>query len=294
MSRDGASHAKLQSPLGSERRTYPPPTRRKMKEQSTSVPTPARPRSEKEWQGFHFAAYSLVIEKVWDLPLARKRPSGGNTEKIQTTVGEIYLSLANCHIEIEYWGGCDMTITTETEELVLEGMPFHRDVLNALLRLRSDGVDPFAADWFWYDRDSVRDTPQCSYSFFVVHNDRIVRENISFSDYDSYDYARFGFDPSIFRVGDNSKLIWRNDTAWEDARIRFWYRKFYTETLRGRLMVLRDDEPALYENQYHRGAITTDILSRIFPIFLKLLSKIHVLLWVLIVLGVLILVRLWR
>jgi len=265
-----------------------------MKKESTSVPTSARPRSEKEWEGFHFAAYSLVIEKVWDLPLTRKRPSGGNTEKIQTTVGEIYLSLANCHIEIDNWSGCDMTITTETEKLVLDGMPFHRDVLQALLGLRSEGIDPFAADWFWYDRDSVRDTPQCSYSFFVVHHDRIVRENISFSDYDSYDYARFGFDPSIFRVGDISPSIWRNDTAWEDARVRFWYRKFYTETLRGQLMVLRDDKPALYEHQYHRGAVTTEILSRNIPIFLNLLSRIQILLWILIVLGGLVLIHLWR
>jgi hypothetical protein len=117
---------------------------------------------------------------------------------------------------------------------------------------------------------------------------------MSFSDYDSYDYARFGFDPSIFRVADSFKSTWRNDAAWEDARIRFWYRKFYSETRRGQLMVLRDDASALYENQYHRGAVTTDILSRNFPIFLELLSKIHVLLWVLIVLGGLILIRPWR
>jgi len=265
-----------------------------MKNQPAPLPAPARPRSEKEWDGFRFAAYSLVLEKVWNLPLTRKCPIDGKTQEIQTTVGEIYKSLANRQTEVESWAGCDMIITTETEKLVLDGMPFHRDVLQALLGFRSEGVDPFAADWFWYDRDSVRDTPQCSYNFFVVHHDRIVRENISFSDYDSYDYARFGFDPFIFRIGDNSKSIWRNDTAWEDARIRFWYRKFYTETLRGRLMVLRDDEPALHENQYHRGAVTTDILSRNFPIFLKLLSKTHVLLWVLTVLGVLILIRLWR
>jgi hypothetical protein len=166
-----------------------------MKNQPAPVPTPACPHSEKEWEGFHFAAYSLVIEKVWGLPLTRKRPVDGNTEKIPTTVGEIYDSVANCHIEIECWAGCDMTITTETEKLFLDGMPFHRDVLCTLLGLRSEGVDPFDSDWFWYDRDSVRDTPQCSYNFFVVHHDRIVRENISFSDYDSYDYSRFRYDP---------------------------------------------------------------------------------------------------
>ncbi len=265
-----------------------------MKSQPTPLPTPTQPRSEKEWDGFRFTAYSLVIEKVWSLPLTRKRAADGEAEEIRTTVGDIYKSLANCHTEIELLEGQGIIITTETEKLFVAGLSFHRDVLTTLIELRSDGVDPFTADWFWYDRDSVRDEPQRSYSFFVVHNDRIVREEVSFSDYDSYNYARFGFDPSIFLARDTSDSIWSNDTAWEDARIRFWYRKFYTETRRGQLMVLRDDEPALYDAQYYRGTTTTDLLSQSMPVFLNVLRKIHILLWVLIVLGGLILMRLWR
>jgi hypothetical protein len=80
--------------------------------------------------------------------------------------------------------------------------------------------------------------------------------------------------------------------AWKDARTRFWYRKFYTETRSGQLMVLRSDQPAIFDSQYHRGISTADLLSQNVPIFLRMLSKIHVLLWVLIVLAALILMRL--
>ena len=48
-------------------------------------------------------------------------------------------------------------------------------------------------------------------------------------------------------VSDDSDFIWRNDSHWREAWARFWYRKFYTETRTGQLMVLRPDEPTLYQ-----------------------------------------------
>ncbi len=134
-----------------------------MKTQPTPLPTPARPRSEKEWNGFRFTACSLDSEKVLNLPPTRKRAADGKAEEIQTTLGEIYKSLANCHTEIESWPGQGIIITTDTEKLVVAGLQFNCDVLKKLLELRSDGVNPFTADWFWYDRDFVRDMPQASY-----------------------------------------------------------------------------------------------------------------------------------
>jgi hypothetical protein len=59
-------------------------------------------------------------------------------------------------------------------------------------------------------------------------------------------------------------------------------------------MVLRDDEPKLYDNQFHRHPELADIVSRNAPLFLNLLGRIHALLWVLIVLGGLILMRVWK
>jgi hypothetical protein len=84
------------------------------------------------------------------------------------------------------------------------------------------------------------DDPHDAYTFFVVYNDRIVRERMSL--FDSHDS---GFNPSIFAYDDRHD-VWENDTAWRDASDRFWYRRFYQETRTGQLMVLRSDAPELY------------------------------------------------
>ena len=115
-------------------------------------------------------------------------------------------------------------------------------VLRELLALKADGIEPFSSQWFWYDSDSSREDPHERYSFFVVANDKIVREEVSFSDYHDS-----GFDAAIFESESFSDSIWYNDSDWREARTRFWYRKFYTETRTGQLMVLRPDEPILYD-----------------------------------------------
>jgi hypothetical protein len=40
--------------------------------------------------------------------------------------------------------------------------------------------------------------------------------------------------------------IWHSPLYFADASDIYWYRRFYTETLTGQLMVLRTDEPTLY------------------------------------------------
>jgi hypothetical protein len=126
-------------------------------------------------------------------------------------------------------------------EVVFKGPPFNLDMLRELLSLKNEGVEPFRCRWFWYDYDSCREDPQSRYDFFVVCDDKIVRENASFAD-----YTDSGFDPSVLEGADESDSVWFNDSHWCEARTRFWYRKFYTETRTGQLMVLRPDEPILY------------------------------------------------
>ena len=51
-------------------------------------------------------------------------------------------------------------------------------------------------------------------------------------------------DPRVlmkYRVDDEP--IWRSEPYEREAWEAYWYRKFYTETLTGQLMVLRPDEP---------------------------------------------------
>ena len=65
-------------------------------------------------------------------------------------------------------------ITTDIGEVVFDGPAFSCEMLAVLADLRKDGIDGFGVYWFWYDRDSVTDQPQHSYSFFLVHKDKIL------------------------------------------------------------------------------------------------------------------------
>jgi hypothetical protein len=140
-----------------------------------------------------------------------------------------------------------LTVRTRAGEHSFAGPAFSQELLAVLLRLGALGVDGFRARWFWYDSDAVADMPQYSYDFFIVSGDRIVDPRVSFSD---HDYA--GFDPKVFstlRIG-----VWRREDDKDEAVAKFWYRKFYTETTEGQLMVLRPDQPELYhypEGRWH-------------------------------------------
>jgi len=131
-------------------------------------------------------------------------------------------------------------ILTDAGALVVSGAAFNCQVLRTLLDFRSRGVNPSDAVWFWYGKAHVLDDPHDSYAFFVVHDDKIVNERVSFSDAPGY-----GFDPGVFDPGDTSE-IWSDGKGWRDAETRFWYRKFYRETVTGQLMVLRSDEAPLF------------------------------------------------
>jgi len=73
-----------------------------------------------------------------------------------------------------------------------------------------------------------------------------------------------------------------------EADTRFWYRTFYTETRTGQIMVLRRDNPKLFDYESPRKVPdSTSLLENA----LSLLKKIHTLLWILIVLGCLMLIR---
>jgi len=156
-------------------------------------------------------------------------------------VGSIYRRIARCKFEVPEQPGIVLKIKTENGEVVLKGPSFNCRVLRELLALKAEGVESYSCAWFWYDSDSCKVEPDEMYSFFVVSGDRIVREAVSF-----FDNFYSGFDPDIFKPAGDSDFLWSNEADWLEARTRFWYRKFYSETRTGQLMVLRPDEPILY------------------------------------------------
>ena len=189
---------------------------------------------------FSPTAYTLDLKKVWDLRVEEIWQSESGREEVETTIGQVLKSLKGHQIvDIEMLFG--LRIQTDSQELVLDGPSFNMDLLEALIRLYGKGVEIYECEWLWYDCDSCREKPNRSYSFFIVHGDQIVTEEIAVHDSDDS-----GFDPSIFKGRDEKKDIWFNTSAWREARVVSLYRKFYRETRKGRLMVFRPDEPELH------------------------------------------------
>jgi len=289
------------------------------------------------WAGFRPVYYSLNFQKIVSLPLTEVprfndaeeevpttiddalfktevHRSNDAEEEVPTTIGDALYKLGERQIETatsawdfpkgKFDHGVDHAVTIQTDAgpLKLRGVQFNCDVLAMLLNFRKEHIDPFDTAWFFYDEDSVTDDPHDRYSsFFVVHRDKIIRERFSFSD-----RSGSGFDPTIFTV-DDSEPIWSHDLGWRDGRIRLWYRRFYTETRTGQLMVLRSDEPELYHYPEGRrtgadlrrsestdsdasaskstGATGGAVLVETAGIE-KWLERIHFVLWVLVVLAI--------
>ena len=254
----------------------------------------------KEWEGFRFVAYSLNWEKLEAMPLTLESgdlppedrrvvdrdpetgklvlvpepPTKDRTEEAareKLTVGSAYRRIARSKFEVpEQLGILRLTVKTENGDIVLKGSSFSCGLLRELLALVAEGIEPFYTEWFFFDSDSCRHDPQEIYAFFVVFRDRIVRDSVSFGD-----HHNSGFDPDVFKSESFSDSIWFNDGEWREARIRSWYRKFYTETRTGQLMVLRPDEPTLYS--FERPQAPRDILREMQSITLL---KVYRLLWV--------------
>jgi hypothetical protein len=222
--------------------------------------------------GFNFGAYHLDSKKIWTLPLnAQQLSSNGSQQPLaptSTTVGEFLEQVTKQGIlEVQSRFGTKIKTTAATTKL--EGPSFVCDLVAVLAELHKDGINFFSSRWCWFDSDSVRSDAQYSNSFFVVSDDKIVRENVSFGD-----YANSGFDPSIFLREDDADSIWFNDRYWREALTRLWYQKFYSETRTGQLMVVRPDEPPLYH--YNRPQ-TRDVFREVQSV---VVAKIYRLLWV--------------
>lgn len=191
----------------------------------------------RQWSGFEPLPYTLSAKKIWKLPLAE-------SEKISseptTTVGEAYRYFAEGERPVVKRELLGISVTRDGETRHYSNPSFSCDLLAILLSLRSRDVDPFGVVWFSYDSDHVTDDTHASYAFFVVSGEAMIEESVKFPDYSSS-----AFEPGVFDPPD-SEPTWRNGYYWPEAYARYWYRRFYTESLTGKLLVLRPDEPPLY------------------------------------------------
>lgn len=198
------------------------------------------------WDGFVAVEYNLDAKGVLELPLLSRPATGTEPADVPTTVGGLLKNAVDRQVKTVTPGVLDghtVKLATEAGDTVLlcPCSPFCGQLVSMFLEFRSESVNPFATSWYWFDSDSVTDDPHERHAFFVVHHDKIIREQVSFSD-----HSGSGFDPRSFVTDVDSAPIWFSEKGWSDARLRYWYRKFYRDTATGQMMVLRSDEPDLF------------------------------------------------
>lgn len=145
--------------------------------------------------------------------------------------------------QVKTFGG-GFTIETPQRTIRLntlqENMRFPAQVIEALLEIdravaEGEALHPV---FFYYDKDHVTDDVHDSFSFFVVNGSHIVVDRVSVSR-----HRTSGFDPAFFKPAYESCGVWASDEFVGDAKVRWWYRKFYQDTDAGQLTALREDAP---------------------------------------------------
>jgi hypothetical protein len=127
---------------------------------------------------------------------------------------------------------CDSYIAG-ANEVKVEGGSHELRILRELLELTCKGVKPDEATWFYYDYDGEK------HLFFVLYAGKIVDDCYSFlNEFPLILGGGMGWEATDYN--------WYGHPGFEEAFQRYWYRRFYTETLAGQLMVLSPHEPTLY------------------------------------------------
>jgi hypothetical protein len=187
--------------------------------------------SEPEFKKFGRDGYKPGMYSL-DLSFVAEYPITVNGEL--STFGELYAKLKGSQIEqperFQHYRA-----TTDNGKLDFNCDWTVASILKKLTNHRRNGIDPYGVTWFYFGHDWSRDADE-SYSFFAVYQGKIVDEDCHFN----------AEEPLILIKKKDDDPIWHSHPLLDDAWERYWYRKFYTETVIGQLMVMRPDEPILY------------------------------------------------
>lgn len=211
---------------------------------------------QKTWGGFDPTGYEIDWKLLFQASLTE---IGDGTNRVQTTAGAV-LREALPHLftplndegsvgvtpprqasEVEEGTGW-LTIKIPNRVIKLDtlgnGSGFAADLVATVIKVdRLTEQQSFHPIFFYYDRDHVVDDVHESFSFFVVNDDRFVLDRVTFSR-----HSGNGFDPGMFKpFYAVEHQIWESEPDVQQAKVRWWYRRFYEETPAGRLTLLRED-----------------------------------------------------
>lgn len=173
-------------------------------------------------------AYTLDLSTVVNVPVkVNGQPS---------IFRDAYLKLRDSKIEkIDNQFGSGKYVTGEGEICLECDWPLAA-TMRELIEFTRQGIDPHDVRWLYYGNDWSRDADE-RHTFFAVHHGKIVSESCDFN----------SEEPLILKQDkDDDEPVWHSHPSWDEAWEIYWYRKFYSETMTGQLMVLRPDEPILY------------------------------------------------
>ena len=210
-----------------------------------------------DWTEFEPTGYEINWKVLSDAPLSEIREGSSH---IQTTVRAVlHEALPHLFTPLNDDGSVGITpprqactvqeevtgrviIRTPSRKITLDtlgnGTSFAADVVATVIRIdQLPERQAFHPIFFYYDRDHVVDDVHESFSFFVVNDDRIVLDRVTFNR-----HSGSGFDARIFKPSYTvENQIWQSEPFVEAAKVRWWYRRFYEETDAGRLTLLRED-----------------------------------------------------
>ena len=167
---------------------------------------------------------------VYTLDLSEVRNIALKCNGEPSTFGDLYLKLKKLKIERIEGSFRQNTYVTDTGTVEVDCDWTVAATMRELIELTQLGVDPYRATWFYYGVDWSRDA-DISHTFFAVYDGKIVAEACHFS----------SEEPLILKQQKDDDPIWRSHPHFDAALAIYWYRKFYTETVTGQLMVLRPD-----------------------------------------------------
>jgi hypothetical protein len=227
------------------------------------IVTDAKPEFPKFGRSrFEPGMYSLDWENLSNIPLKL------NGELSSLDV--LYSKLAHSKVKDEpdeHSGLRHKKYVTDQGDLDVEAEWTVLSTIDTLVGLFKRDINPVNVLWFYFDHDWSRDADEC-HVFFAVHNNQIVLESCHF----------MSEEPRILVQLKDDDPVWHSHPYFDEAVTRYWYRKFYSESKNGSLMVLRPDEPILY---YYDRATSKDSVR---DLQLVTLVKMYRLLWIAVVL----------
>lgn len=210
---------------------------------------------------FNSGGYSLHWDNIKIIPLKLNgEPS---------TLDALFLKFVHSKIkdEPETSSLYHKKYVTDLGDLEIEAEWTTLSTVEELANLFKKGINPINVVWYYFDRDWSRDG-DLSHSFFAVYDNKIVVERCSFG----------SEEPLMLVQEKDTDPIWHSHPEFDAAVVRYWYRKFYSETMIGNLMVLRPDEPLLY---HYDRATSKDLVK---DMQFVTLIKVYRLMWIAVVL----------